>query len=286
MDPIRVASQLIDAALVEEGVQYLQRYARLVEESPRDAGVEDPGELLYVVAVLLQDRGEIEPAIAAYRRALEYQPEDVRILKDLAALLAKLGQIEPAAEVMAKAVQLAPDDVDGVRKLGMLRVAQRRLPEAIAAFEKVVVEQPGDVAVLYNLANALRSMGTWDEAIVRYEQVVERNPSMVLAANNLAWIRATHPDSTLRDGSVAVELATSVCEQTQHREPSFLDTLAAAYAEAGDFARAVEIIDQAVLLLQEAGAPDATTQALKDRGQLYSDQKPYRDSSMSVDASR
>ena len=58
--------------------------------------------------------------------------------------------------------------------------------------------------------------------------------------NNYAWVLATSPDDNVRDGKLAIELATKACEETNHEESHILSTLAAAYAEAGDFDKATE----------------------------------------------
>ena len=90
----------------------------------------------------------------------------------------------------------------------------------------------------------------------------------------MAWLRATCPDAAFRDGKEAVRLARQVCELSGNREGMYLDTLAAAHAEAGDFAAAVKA--------QELGARRQGLRAKKygddaqKRLQLYKDKKPYR----------
>ena len=71
--------------------------------------------------------------------------------------------------------------------------------------------------------------------------------------NRLAWVLATCPESSLRSGAEAVRLAQCEPEVTQGQEPSFLGTLAAAYAEAGDFSRAIEVAERAVTLASGRG---------------------------------
>ena len=67
--------------------------------------------------------------------------------------------------------------------------------------------------------------------------------------NNLAWILSTCADASLRDGKRAVELATHACELTGRKNAWLLDTLAAAFAETGDFKAAVETQREAMALL-------------------------------------
>jgi len=76
--------------------------------------------------------------------------------------------------------------------------------------------------------------------------------------NNLAWLRATSPEEGLRNGARAVELARKGCELTQWRQPHVIGTLAAAHAEAGDFAAARKFIRQALAV--EGLTPDLRRQ--------------------------
>ena len=273
-NPMRVLSQLVDANKLSEGIEYLERYAAILAESPDKLSFLDTSELFFVLAVLKQDRGDLDGAAQTYQQALSYEPEDVRIRKAYAELLVKKRRLEAAADQLAEAVRFAPEDMDAHRKLALLQSALNRLPEAIDSMTKVVEDQPGDIAMLYNLANTLRTARRLPEAISRYEQVLQRSPNMVPAANNLAWIRATHPNAIYRDGEQAVRLATQICAATQQANAGYLDTLAAAYAETGDFDRATSTIRKALALLDGEAAGG---EELRNRLQLYQQDRPYRD---------
>ena len=101
-----------------------------------------------------------------------------------------------------------------------------------------------------------------------------RTPTLAIA-NSLARLLATCPQEGLRDGTEAVELAERACELTGQRVPEILDTLAAAYAETGQFDRAVETAERAVELALQRGNAEFADQ-VKHRLQLYRAQQPYR----------
>ena len=82
---------------------------------------------------------------------------------------------------------------------------------------------------------ALGQLGRTREAVAQYQEALRLNPDLAGALNNLAWVLATCPDDQLRNGAEAVRLAERACELTHYREPLFIGTLAAAYAEAGRF---------------------------------------------------
>jgi tetratricopeptide (TPR) repeat protein len=141
---------------------------------------------------------------------------------------------------------------------------------------------------LFSSGSQRRSLGDFVGARDDYEQalkirskVVSEFPDerkyltdFVQSLNGLAWVLSTSPIDDLRDGKRAVELATKACELTQFKEPRFLDTLAAAYAESNDFDSAVKWSEKTLELLgdQESKFREQFAQALAN----YKAKKPMR----------
>ena len=136
---------------------------------------------------------------------------------------------------------------------------------------------------------SLQMLGDAEKRIVR---VVERNPDQAQAIlcrdyvrlsqarsyNLRAWSAATHDDAARRNGRKAVEDARQACDLTNHKSWNFLDTLAAAYAEAGDFPKAVEVQTQAIDMESDSEQSDESqNRQLRARLQLYRQNKPYRE---------
>jgi tetratricopeptide (TPR) repeat protein len=117
--------------------------------------------------------------------------------------------------------------------------------------------------------------GDHRRTVSAYREALKIDPTDGWALNGLAWLAATCPDSKYRNGRLAVELATRACERVQRAEPNYMDTLAAAYAEAGDFQSAVCLEREAVACLR---AGDANQAAFLARLRLYENKEPYRDS--------
>jgi len=111
-----------------------------------------------------------------------------------------------------------------------------------------------------------------------YEQALKHRPKYLPVENNLAWLLATLPDDSLRDGDRALQLAQSVCRRTDYQHTSFLDTLAAAHAEAGQFEDAVKTTQKAIELAEHKGNQLAVKE-LRQRLQLYQEKKPFRQAS-------
>jgi tetratricopeptide (TPR) repeat protein len=116
--------------------------------------------------------------------------------------------------------------------------------------------------------------GNYGLAAAAFREVLKRDPDDASALNGLAWVLASCPDASLRDGKMAVELATRACELNKWTGASFLDTLAAAYAETGDYTAAVRWQREAIAKLSPE---DPTRSEFSDRLQLYGSNKPYRE---------
>ncbi len=129
-------------------------------------------------------------------------------------------------------------------------------------------------------ADAYLNVGRQQEALADYEKALALEPKDDGILNNLAWLLATSPDEKLRDGARAIRLATQACELTDWKAPHILSTLAAAYAETGDFDAAVKWSSKAVeLASKEHDDPKAkeTLDALKKELENYQAKKPTRE---------
>jgi hypothetical protein len=156
-----------------------------------------------------------------------------------------------------------------------LRMQQvKRFPEALAVWYGYTSLQPTDYVGLFNRGGVHAELGHFDEAIPDIEQALAqwKAPELEFPTNELAWLLATAPKDNLRNGKRAVELAQRACELTKFKNARFLDTLAAAYAEAGDFARAVQWAQTAL----ELASSDAERKEISAHLESFQDSHPWR----------
>ena len=188
-----------------------------------------------------------------------------------------LGKPADAIKDFDKFLELIPAEATGHRVVGLsnrgLVLAETgKFDAALKDLDEAV--RLGHPPALLNRGWAHELKGDYKKAEVDYISVLQNiSSSTVLAQNNLPWLKATCPDATVRDGKEAVKLAKLACDRTGNREGMFLDTLAAAHAETGDFAAAVKAQE---LALEDMGYARKEGEAAQKRLQLYKDKKPYR----------
>jgi tetratricopeptide (TPR) repeat protein len=127
--------------------------------------------------------------------------------------------------------------------------------------------------------SARYSSGRYGDAISDYEAAVRVDPNYARAFSDLAWLRAACPATDLRDGAKAIEDANKACELTDWKDHRYVSTLAAVYAEVGEFATAIKWQKRATDLLTEDNR--AKWQAVyESRLKLYESDKPYREGNL------
>src|SRR5262249_38916302 len=132
---------------------------------------------------------------------------------------------------------------------------------------------PRESAAYAVRAAVQESMSQYADAVPDYRKSIEFEPNNPMVVNNFAWLLATCPQSDVRDGSRAVDLATKACALSSWKKGSVVDTGAAAYAEAGDFAKAAEWQEKSIAYGEFTSAE---LKGARERLELYRAQKPFR----------
>lgn len=111
---------------------------------------------------------------------------------------------------------------------------------------------------------------------MHYREAIRLKPDDPVSYNNLAWIRANHPDPGLHEGTEAIRLAKRACALSGNKDPRFLDTLATAYAQAGRFPEALATLKEAISLAASTGSKGLVLD-LEKRLESYEAESPYRE---------
>jgi tetratricopeptide (TPR) repeat protein len=215
-------------------------------------------------------------AIAHYRRALETQPDNADAHNNLGCALLQLGRLNEAIDHFQKAVQIRPDFAEGHCNLGNGLAQQGKLDEAIVQYRTAMKIRPDYVPARQNLGGTLYRQGKVVEGLEQWREVTRMQPGAVALLNATAWILATDPNMSARNGAEAIQWGRRAAELSHRREPAILDTLAAAYAESGRFPEAVQTAQQA-LSLATSQHDASLVEKISARIKLYRSGVPYRD---------
>jgi tetratricopeptide (TPR) repeat protein len=198
------------------------------------------------LGAVLEKQGLLAEAQAQYSAILKLNPADAAAHTNLGAVLAKQGRVEEARAEFAESVRLDPRFTLARNNLAAVLEMQGRIGETQAVVAEGVRLDPGNVALHQSLARLLLRQGQFVEAQAHLAEVARLRPTDVAAHQARAWLWATSPEAKLRDGRQAVAAATRACELTGWKDAVTLATLAAAYAEDGNFAQAVTAQNRAI----------------------------------------
>jgi len=249
----------LDAALHEIDVAHSME--------PEDVGV------LLMRAGVYRDKGEREKALADADAALKLQPKLPGAMRLRAVLLADLGKRGEAIGQLEELRQAEPKDLLALLQLGILYSGEGKYDRALEAYSAALAQRPDERLALRGHGDALLNLGKHQQAIADYEALLKLQPKDPGTLNNLAWVLATSPEEKLRDGKRAVTLAAEACELTDYKAAHILSTLAAAYAETGDFQAAIKWVEKGVEVAK-AEEKEPLGKELKS----YRAGKPWRES--------
>jgi tetratricopeptide (TPR) repeat protein len=221
------------------------------------------------------ERGDHAWAITLFDKAVEMYPDFADAYVNRATSYAKLSDNDRALSDYTRAIDLRVNSPVAYANRGVIYEIKGDLARALQDYNKAIEMKPTLAEAYYNRGRLHDSLGDSSRAIRDYEKAIELNPGYPQAYNNLAWILATSAEDALRDGNRAVRLAVRACELTGWKDAGFLDTLAAAYAEAGQFENAVRLAEQVLRLAQQTGQ----TGIARDKQitlQFYRQGRPYR----------
>jgi tetratricopeptide (TPR) repeat protein len=264
---------------------------------------------------LYRQMGDMEKALAELTKALEMSPDSLGALLLRASILYELKQNDNALADVDKAIALQPSFAQPHLMKVEILAATNQLDKAIAHLERLLKGSPSNELLLTRLgslylvanqprktidlatqilsqepanfdglrlrADAYLNVGDHAEAIADFDRALAQKDDDESLLNNYAWVLATSPNDDLRDGARALKMATKAAESSGYEIPHILSTLAAAYAETGDFENASKRSQKAVELAQKAvdsaKPEDDKVKLESDRDQLKEESKSYHD---------
>jgi tetratricopeptide (TPR) repeat protein len=284
----------------------IKRYDDVLKINPRNANA------YYNRGIVWFEMGEMDNAISDYTKALEIDKELTEAYFNRAFIWRSKGNYDRAISDYTKALLLNPNNSlknriyfsraltwykrgDYERTIGDLTEGinlDSRNPEAyfyraeawyekgnfdraISDYSKAIEINPKYTKAVFDRANTLHEKGNFAAAITDYERAIELDPQNALIYNNYSWLLSTCTNNKFRDGTKALKLALKAVEM-RSGEAIYLSTLAAAYAESGNFIDAIKAEEKAISLLEKGDL-----QYLKDmfitQLESYKAGKPWRE---------
>lgn len=230
----------------------LGNFEQAIAEASKAIDLDDSSPLGYLLRADLYLRNEqFEEALDDAEKLLKLNPGLASAIWLKARAYDGMDKTSDALEQLEQLAEALPGQAEIELQIGLYALKLEMPRRAIAALDRAI-EAESDNAMLYRFrADSYLNIGQHAKAIKDYERAQQIAPEDSGVLNNLAWTLATSPNDQVRDGERAVELATQACELTDYETAHILSTLAAAYAEIGNFEQAKEWAHKAVELNDE-----------------------------------
>ncbi len=265
---LTLGKTLLDAGRFEEAIP---QFERLLAANPNSAPAN------FYLARALADSGKVDAALPYVEKALAISPDNAEYNFTYGRFLIQKEKFAEAIPPLQKALAANPNSAPAHDYLGVALLSTNKPSEAFAEFQKAVNANPNLPSAQSDLGDAyFYVLGKPAEALQHWRKSLELDPNQPAVLNQVAWLLATSPDDSLRNGPEALADAIRAVQQTQGNEPETLDVLGAALAEVQRFPEAVQAATRAQALATQANNPQLA-QALNARIALYQSGKPFRE---------
>lgn len=207
-----------------------------------------------------------------FSRVVELKPDYVHGWFNRGEVRMQQERFAEAADDYSRAIELDPEDPVALKRRGNAQLQLREFQHALSDLDHAVKLAPDDADALVDRAEVQRRLARWQAAADDYSQAIYLDNQSGRAYQGAAWLMATCPDSKMRNTDLALRAARQASEllgPEDYRGPA---TMAAALAQAGDFAKATELQNEAIQL-----APPERLDDLQQRLERYQQQQPYRE---------
>ena len=259
----------------EESVAHVRKASEIKLRAALDA---DPtsAQGFNDLGLLLAQTGHAEEAVAQFEKAVGLKPDFAAAHANLGGVLVKVGRLDEAVVQLRQALESDPGNAPAHYHLGLALSQRDDAQGAIREWRSALEFDPKYAEAHDRLGDALDAQGRTPEALAHWRDSIQLQPNGVTALRRAAWVLATSPDATLRNGGEALALAVRAVEHSGGNDPRLLDTLAAAYAEKGQFADAVLTARRAQAQASQENQP-ALADEVGSRIALYEAEQPFRD---------
>ncbi|MBQ5366954.1 MAG: tetratricopeptide repeat protein [Thermoguttaceae bacterium] len=243
------------------------------------AKYDGPG-LYFLRGALYAQQKNFRQALADANQALRRDANLLPALRLKGVIYLEMERYDDAVRTFTQLRDKSKDDAGKLEAKTQIAYAlskQGKYKTASELLKKELEKQPDNVELLRSLADMELLFGHWGEADRLYKRLLEIDPKDSGVLNNYSWLLATCPEDQYRDAARALEYGKQAAEATLYAAPHILSTLAAAYAEGGDFESARSWSQKAVELGEKEN--HESLDSLKKELESYKENKPWRETS-------
>lgn len=278
----------------------IERFTKLVNENPKNAGAYVKRGNVWLKL------NEMEKALADFGEAIQLDPKMSLAYNNRGTAWFNQGEYDRAIEDYSEAIKLDPKEKLAYYNRGNAWLEKGEYNKAVENYNEAIKLDPKMSQAFCNRGLAWHNQGDYDREMEDYNEAIRLDPKLSLAYVNrgygwsdkreyeraikdfkksilldpnlaegynlLAWLLATCPSEQHRDGEQAIHNATKACELTNWKNDSYVDTLSAAHAAAGDYQKAIEYLDKAIKL-----NPDTDPETRDAMRSAYKQDKPFLD---------
>ena len=158
-------------------------------------------------AMHLEEQGKNREALAVWKKAATIEPENAKVQNGLGISLYVEGETAQAFVHLRHSVRLNPRLLENHLVLGKFLLEQGRAPEAVPELQTAIAIKARFAPAEEALAGAFETLGNWSGALEHWRRALEIDPGRTSAISGMAWLLATAPDATVRNGAEAERLA-------------------------------------------------------------------------------
>jgi tetratricopeptide (TPR) repeat protein len=236
----------------------------------------NPNELAayYYCGVAYFEKGDLDAAIINYSHIIQLAPQESDAYLDRGNMYRVKKQFDDAIADFDKCLRLNPTNYLAYKCRAAAYGSKMDYDKAINDYTVGLQLNPDDAMALVSRADLYLKTHQFNKAVHDFTNAIYIDPKYYSAYNDYAWFRATCPVAAMCNGQEAIKYATKACDLTGWRNWECIDTLGVAFAESGDFEKAIDYEQQALAI---KGVNDSAVMEMQDHILLYRQQQAYHE---------
>ena len=266
-----IKAKFFCAIEMEDKKQIMDLSLKLLNDDPQNVAIR-----MLRARVELADK-KYDEALEEIRLAMffEENSKELQMMKTLILCQKDKANFDDARKTVENILNDKDADVDALHIASLVAHTMKDPELALRVSQTILKQDENDDSALFELPSIYIALKQFDKAVEAFENSVKLHPENPTALNNYSWFLSTTAQDAYRDGKKALDLGLKAAQASNYEKAYILSTLAAAYAETGDFENAMKYIQKAI----EINKDESIAQSIKNEMESYKQNKPIREDS-------